>query len=364
MRADIPPPYVFWRAECRRRTLVGLSAVQSILQPAKESLMKPANQRLRRSLLRLSRFAARGTRSTLALGGGGARGIAHLGVVEVLRSLGIRIERIVGVSIGSLAGALCALDEDIGHVQERLAGLLTSEAFQRQQSKMFATAPTSDEPGTSGLFAWWEQFSRFLGARRRMLDLLNRPSLLPSEFMLNIVTELLPDIDLRDLRIPLTVVALDLCSGKQVKLTRGSLRSAVVASTAIPGVFPPVDIDGKQLVDIGIIDALPVSVAVDYGSDLTIAVDVGSDVVAAPPVQTAKDVFLRVSDVTERHVRQYTRGMSDLIIRPQVSGVPWYEFSRPEKLFESGRHAAREALKQYFSLDKADGVQSRSVAST
>jgi NTE family protein len=144
---------------------------------------------------------------------------------------------------------------------------------------------------------------------------------------------------------------LDLQSGRQVKLTRGPLRSAVLASTAIPGIFPPVEIGGKQLVDIGVIDALPVAVARDYGSDLTIAVDVGAEVEPSESLDTAKDIFLRISDVTERHVRHYTRGMADLLIRPEVAASPWYDFSRPEELIESGRIAARQAFHNKFAQD-------------
>ncbi len=306
--------------------------------------MKAVNKRLKRSLRSLPRFSTRGARATVALGGGGARGIAHLGAMEVLRGLGIRVEHIVGVSIGSLAGALCALNEDIKDVQGRVTTFVTSDEFQRRQSKLFSTAPSADEPATSGLFAWLEQLSRFMGARRRMLDLLRRPSLLPGELIQSIITALLPDIDIRDVRIPLTIVALDLQTGQQVKLTRGSLRDAVLASTAIPGVFPPVEIDGRQLVDIGVIDALPVAVASAYGSDLTIAVDVGADVVPSPRLETAKDIFLRISDLTERHVRQYTRDMADLVIRPNVTDIPWYDFSRPQELIEAGRVATQQCF--------------------
>lgn len=325
--------------------------------------MKPINQRLRRSLLHLPRYSARGTRATLALGGGGARGIAHLGAMEVFRELGVRIEHIVGVSIGSLAGALCALNEDIGHVQERVTTLVTSEEFRRRQTRMFSTAPATDEPATSGLFAWWNQVSRFFGARRRMMDLLSRPSLLPADFIENIIHALLPDIDIRDVRIPLTIVALDLQGGQQVTLTRGSLRSAVLASTAIPGVFPPVELQGRQLVDIGVIDALPVAVASDYGSDLTIAVDVGANVEPSPPLTTAKDIFLRINDLTERHVRRYTRGMADLVIRPPVAGMPWYDFSQPAELIECGRIATRQAFYREFARHSDNNGESHSLGS-
>ena len=311
--------------------------------------MKAVDHRLRRTPSHLPRLSGRGARATLALGGGGARGIAHLGAMEVLRGLGVRIEHIVGVSIGSLAGSLCALNEDIGDVQERVISLVTSEKFKQRQSKLFATAPAGDEPATSGMSAWWNQISRFLDPRRRMRDPISRQSLLTTGFIQNIITALLPDIDIRDARIPLTIVALDLQSGQPVTLTRGSLRSAVLASTAIPGIFPPVELQGRQLVDIGVIDALPVAVARDYGSDLTIAVDVGTDIETSPPLTAARDIFLRINELTERHVRRYTCGMADLVIRPQVSGMPWYDFSQPTELIECGRLAAQQAFDREFT---------------
>ncbi len=155
-----------------------------------------------------------------------------------------------------------------------------------------------------------------------------------------------------------STTALALQTSPQFAMTRRALRTAVLASTAIPGVFPPVEIDGRQLVDIGVIDALPVAVASEYGSDITIAVDVGADIEPSPPLHTAKDIFLRISDVTERHVRQYTRGMADLVIRPPVSDIPWYDFSRPQELIECGRVAARQTIFREFARSSMSNGQS------
>ena len=171
--------------------------ILNVLRREGAFFVKAVNQRLRRSQKHLPRYSALGARATLALGGGGARGIAHLGAMEILRGLGVRIEHIAGVSIGSLAGALCALNEDVSDLQRRVTTLVTSDDFRRQQSKIFVSAPATDEPVTSGMFAWWDQLSRFLGVRRRMLELLSRPSLLPADFIQNIITALLPDIDIR-----------------------------------------------------------------------------------------------------------------------------------------------------------------------
>lgn len=275
--------------------------------------------------------------AAVALGGGGARGIAHLGVMERLLQLPLRIERYVGVSIGGLAGALCAVDADIARVQHRVVEYLRSDAFQKKQAALFQAAPDAEEPATAGLFAWYHQIRRFLGAHRKLLQLFRRSSLISSEMIREIIDNLLPDIDIRDTVTPLSIVALDLYSGRKVILTEGSLKDAVLASAAIPGVFPPVPWGSMLLCDIGMMDAIPARIATTYGKDLTIAVDVGGEVAAIDKCETAADIFLRLSDIGEPLMRQYTKGIADVLIRPDVAHVPWYDFSNPAALIQRGR---------------------------
>lgn len=277
--------------------------------------------------------------AVLALGGGGARGVAHLGVIEELSKTPIRIERYVGVSIGALAGALSAEDHDTVHLQKKVVDYLTSDVFQSKQAALFSTAPEADEPATSGLFAWYHQVRRFLGARRKLAALFGRSALLENDVMQDIVDALIPDIDISETATPLSIVALDLLSGKEVVLTKGSLKDAVMASAAIPGVFPPVPFDNLLLCDIGMMDAIPAAVAKSYGADLTIAVDVGAEVHPVETCATAADIFLRLSDVGESIVRNYTIGIADVVIRPAVAHTPWYDFSDPEALIALGRAA-------------------------
>lgn len=281
--------------------------------------------------------------AAIALGGGGARGVAHLGVIEMLQQLPVSIERYVGVSIGGLAGALCAADGDIRRVQKRVVDFLTSDTFQSKQAALFRAAPDAEEPATAGLFAWYHQIRKFLGAHRKLVQLFRRSSLLSSDMIRDIVDALLPDIDIRDTATPLSIVALDLYSGKQVTLTEGSLKDAVLASAAIPGVFPPVEWGSMLLCDIGMMDAIPAQVAKQYGKDLTIAVDVGGEAEPIDSCVTAADIFLRLSYVGEPLMRQYTIGIADVVIRPDVSRVPWYDFSSPADLIEKGREAVRTA---------------------
>ena len=284
-------------------------------------------------------------RSTiLALGGGGARGLAHLGVIEVLHQMPLTIERFVGVSIGSLAGALCAVDHDDKRLQQRVTDYLTSEAFLSKQAALFSAAPDAEEPSTSGLFAWYHHIRRFLGARRKLAQLFSKPALLAEDVMQDVVDALLPDMDIRDLKVPLSIVALDLYSGRKVVLTEGSLKDAVMASAAIPGVFPPVRWGSMLLCDVGMMDAIPAKIASSYGADVTIAVDVGAQLEPIEKCPTAVDVFLRLGDIGEHLVRDYTRGMAGFLIRPDVASTPWYDFSDPDSLITTGRLAARDFL--------------------
>jgi len=285
----------------------------------------------------------------LALGGGGARGIAHLGVIEVLLDFNFRIERIVGVSIGSLAGAMYAFDPDIQRAQKRALDYLLSPSFQKHQQTLFGARPSPGEQTAGGLFSWYDRVQKYLRAHKIFRRAILQTSLLPGIVMKDVVDNLLPDADIADAQIPLSIVAADLLSGHQVILEKGSVREAVRASSALPGIFPPVETGGMLLCDIGVFYSLPTTVARSYSPETLIAVDVASDLKPLSKFETALDVLIRMDEIGETLFRKHVRDEADLIIQPNVSAVEWFDFSSPEQLIAAGREAARHAAAQLLA---------------
>ena len=285
-----------------------------------------------------------GRRAVVALGGGGARGLAHLGVMQSIGESGVQAERIVGVSMGSLVGALCASDPDILRVQAKAVELLCSPIFHRKQELLFGAAPPADEESSGGIFSWYGRIRRYLQAHRKLSRVVTSSSLLSSDPLRESIEYLLPDVDLQDLPTPLSIVAVDLLTGRRVVLEKGPLRQAVLASSAIPGIFPPVPWGDMLLSDIGVIESVPALVAKSYATDLVIAVDVGQDHTKIKGCNTAIEVMMRVDDICEQLLRRMVLESADVIIRPDVGNVAWFDFSEPEKLISEGRAAGHRSL--------------------
>ncbi|MGI9471847.1 MAG: patatin-like phospholipase family protein [Rubripirellula sp.] len=292
---------------------------------------------------KLAGNTAKRRKAVIALGGGGARGLAHLGAVQAIGESEVQTERIVGVSMGSLVGALCASEPDITRVISKSIQLLHSPIFQRKQKILFGAA-SPEEESFAGIFSWYGRVRKYLKAHRKLTRAVTSPSLMSDEPLQESIAYLLPDIDLQDLPIPLSIVAVDLLSGQRVVLEKGPLRKAVQASAAIPGIFPAVPWDDMLLSDIGVIESIPTVVAQAYASDLTIAVDVGQNLTQIDKCNTAIEVLMRVDDICERLMRRQLLEAADVLIQPNVGSCPWFDFTHPEHMINEGHKAGHIAM--------------------
>lgn len=282
--------------------------------------------------------------ATLALGGGGARGMAHFGALQALREAGFDFGRIVGTSIGSLVGAMVAVEGNLDRSIDQVVNYVTSTEFEARQESLCGAHPKIDTSTTSGMLAWYDRIKSYLWARQLLSRVFRRRSLLSGTVLAEVIDDLVPDIDITQTLIPLSIVTVDLRSGHQVVLERGSLRKAILASAAIPGIFPPVEWQDMLLCDFGVLDSLPSHVARSYPSDVLVGVDVGPSIQKTDDCQSALHVLLRMDEIGERMFRRYSQKLVDILIRPEVATFQWFDFSDPDSLIQAGLEAGRTAL--------------------
>ena len=240
----------------------------------------------------------------LALGGGAARGFAHIGVIQVLEEAGIRPDLVVGTSAGSLVAALYA------------AG--------RTGAELARVALAMDE---SAITDW-----SFPGRGMIRGDALAR-----------YVREQTGGRTIEQLPLPLGIVATDLDSGSAVLFQRGDVGMAVRASSAVPAVFQPVAIGGREYVDGGLVSPVPVRFARQMGAELVIAVDISSP----PDGNATGDPFkmlLQTFAIMGKSINTLELKDADLVLRPRLQGVSSADFTARKRAIDSGREAATASL--------------------
>jgi NTE family protein len=274
----------------------------------------------------------------LALGGGAARGLAHLGVFHALEEAGMRPQVLTGTSVGALLGALYAFHQDAGEVERRVLAFTASDDFRRGA---LDNLRQGDQRGERGII------QNLFSLLRRGIILgvsLTRASVGSADNLARNIAALVPDVDIEDLSLPFAACSLDLIGGEAVTFTRGNLREAVRASSAIPGVFPPVERDGRLLADGGWVDKVPALPAFDLGADVVVGVDVSTVLEPPSPLRRGYDVMSRATVCIEWALRQLQLGLCDLVIRPAVSGVHWADFDQGPQLVAKGREATEAAI--------------------
>ena len=240
----------------------------------------------------------------LALGGGAARGFAHIGVIQVLEEAGIRPDLVVGTSAGSLVAALYA------------AG--------RTGSELARVALAMDE---SAITDW-----SFPGRGMIRGDALAR-----------YVREQTGGRTIEQLPMPLGIVATDLDNGLAMLFQRGDVGLAVRASSAVPAVFQPVNIGGREYVDGGLVSPVPVRFARQMGAELVIAVDISSP----PDGNATSDPFkmlLQTFSIMGKSINGFELKDADIVLRPRLLGVSSADFTARKRAIDSGREAAMAGL--------------------
>ena len=288
----------------------------------------------------------------LALSGGGARGLAHIGMIEVLENRGIHIERIAGTSIGSIVGGLYAA----GYSPEVLSSLFEK----RDWSRIFSSDPKrrSTYISQKGASRWPLLEMRFNGLKAQIPSRWSSGQQVIST--LSWLTHL-PTFecggDFDSLPIPFRAIATDLNTGKAEILKNGSLARAIQASSTIPLLFNPVEWDDKLLVDGGLVNNLPVDVLRDMGSDYVIAGAIEESMHSPDELKNPVNIADQVTSISIRNITKKSREMADCVISPDMEGYSSTDFSRFQEVVDRGREAALEAVPAI--LDSLAKIKSR-----
>lgn len=282
---------------------------------------------------------------TLALGGGGARGLAHIGVLEVLEEEGIPVAAIAGTSAGAVIGAMWLTLGDARRVLQRWQDFLASD-FPSQLPEVRLTDEVSsrDNPLLS--------FAHKLQQGTQVALALHRRSLVELADLQRAVAFLVPEEPIEGLRLPFAAVVTDFFTGEATALRQGSLRQAVAASSAVPGVVPPYPLNDRYYLDGGVVAEVPVEEAARLAPRPVVAVDVGDlpDEAEDPQRITVPRVLLRASIMTHARLRKALLAQAALTITPQVWGIHWSEFTRLPEAVEAGRIAAKKAIHRLRAL--------------
>lgn len=305
-------------------------------------------------LLPLVALASPQPTTGLVLSGGAARGLAHIGVLKALEEHGVRIDAIAGTSMGAVIGGLYA------------AGYSTAELEKLALELDWQQVLSDDPPRQHVPFRRKQDDRDFLVKRK--LSFRDDGSLgLPlgviqgQNLALTLERLLVHVSDTRDfdrLPIPFRAVATDIANDKKVVFRSGHLPQAIRASMSIPAVFAPVEIDGRLLVDGGMVDNIPMDVARDMGVDRLIVVDIGT------PLQSREEL-LTVVDVLNQSITMMTRRNSeaqlatlrndDLLVQPDLTGFGSTDFGRADALIEAGYKAARALDQQLMARRSGSG---------
>lgn len=278
-------------------------------------------------------------KTALVLSGGGARALAHLGVLEELQRNHLQIDLIVGTSMGAIIGGLYAYYGDVGKTAEVMRNFLQSEQF--LETLEGAIEETHEEESEGVVTGFLRLFKRGVYWTQSII----RSTLVAEETYLEIMSDLMPDHPIEDLPVPFAAVALDISSGEEVVLRTGSLREVASASAAIPGLLPPVRFDGRFLADGGWIDNVPVLPAVALGAHFVLAVDASARFRDLGPAPThAIDHLLRCDEITRIHLNHQRRSQADFLLLPEVGPMHWTDFSEIERCMAAGRITMAEHL--------------------
>lgn len=278
----------------------------------------------------------------IALGAGGARGMAHIGVLRILQSNHIPIEMIAGTSSGAVIGAMFAATKDPDWIQNRVRRFINSKAY---KSVGLDQLKITEQPNAS-IFQSAASYMK----KKIIVNMANdRLGLLKQERLREVIDFMLPVKTFESLMIPFSCTTIDLNSGEEIICDSGNLIDALTASSTIPGFFPPIEKDGMLLSDGGISCPIPVQTLTEMGAKFIIAVNVGQKYFEQLNSPNLLQILGRAEQISTSRLGELKLKEVEFPIEPDTKGIYWAAFDRLDEIVLRGEE---ETQKQFMTLKR------------
>lgn len=290
----------------------------------------------------------------LVLSGGGAKGLAHIGALKVIEEAGIKIDYIGGTSMGAIVGALYAS----GYTASELDSIFKSTNFMKLiQDNVPRSSKTFYEKEDSERYAVTLPFNGF---KITIPQAISGGQSIYNEFV-RLLYHVRDVRDFSKLKIPFVCVATDMETGEEVLLDKGYLPQAILASGTFPSLFRPVELDGKVLIDGGVINNYPIREVKKMGADIIIGVDVQHGLSDRESLVSATEILLQINNYRTVRDMEIKSGLTDIYITPDIKDYSVIDFNYGNSIIDKGEEAARLKLDELKSLSNTSSVKKRGV---
>jgi NTE family protein len=276
----------------------------------------------------------KGYKTGIALSGGGARGFAHLGVLEELEKSGVEIDLVAGTSMGGIIGGLYAAGMTPEQIERTALAIRWNDFFsdkpQRGSQLFTRRAETEGELLTIRFDGLNPKIPAALSSGQQLVNVLSSLTLTSSYFSKG---------DFANLDRKLAVVATDIVTGEEIVFERGSMIEALRATMGVPLAFTPLEQDGRLLMDGGLLEPIPTHTLRNLGADFVIAVDVTSDLIPLGEISDAIDIAGQVTTILSAEAKRRLLSEADFVVTPDLSGFKATAFNLGDSAIERGRRA-------------------------
>ena len=273
----------------------------------------------------------------LALSGGGARALAHIGVLEILEKNNIKIDCITGTSMGAIIGALYAINTSCKNVEKILKDYIFNVMFSKMNIKKMQD--DSKVSSTRNFIRKAKEAVKY-GSQENN-------SFISNSMFEEMIYTILPNINIEDTKIPFACVATDITNGKEKVFTKDAIRKRVLASASLPGIFPPVNIDNVYYTDGAYVNVTPVTATKIFKPDFVIASDVIGELKILEAIPTnSKSIINRCNSISNHlFYKELTKDV-DILIKPNIKQTSWTEFNKFDLMVFEGKKATENKIKE------------------